>query len=160
MEHQVHVTPPTEEGQTLRMVERTDPSCARATAARVWWSLREKSVAGGLKRPRRSCGHWLAPRRRHCRDGCTAVPEPLGTGDGHASWLALRRRQWLTAFWAKRVLPVRETRCRQSTRWWLTPGFWCSALALVQNWTDTSRSSFCCQKNSPNPQDRKTNFQT
>ena len=85
--------------------EGRTPSCARATAVRVWWSLREKSVEGGLKRPRRSCGLWLAPRRRLCRDGCTAVPDPLGTGDGHASWLALRRRQWLTAFWARRVLP-------------------------------------------------------
>ena len=71
------------------------PSCTRATAVRVWWSLQEKSGAGGLKRPRRSCGRWLAPRRRQCRDGCTAVPEPLGTGGAHASWLALRRRQWL-----------------------------------------------------------------
>ena len=88
-------------------------------------------------RPRRSCGRWLAPRRRQCRDGCTAVPEPLGTGGGHASWPALRRRRWLVAFWARRVFMEQEIRCRQSTMWWLTPGFWCSARALVGDVTVT-----------------------
>ena len=111
---------------------------------RVWWSSLEKSGAGGLMRPRRSCGRWLAPRRRQCRDGCTAVPEPLGTGGRHASWLALRRRRWLVAFWARRVLLEQEIRCRQSTMWWLTPGFLCSARALVGDVTVTV--PFSCVK--------------
>ena len=67
------------------------PSCARVTAVRAWWSSREKLEAGGPKRPRRSCGRWLAPTPHLCRDRCTAVPELLGAGVGRASWPVLRR---------------------------------------------------------------------
>ena len=132
--HHCTGTPPTEEGQTSRIVwhcgrpggvkKGRAPSCARATAARVWWSLRVKSGAGGLKRPRRSCGRGLAPRRRQCRDGCRR-------------WACSSAK---ASFWARSVLLEQETRCRQSTRWRLTPVFWCSARALVQDRTDTLRS--------------------
>ena len=66
--------------------------------------IREKLEASGSKKPRRSCGRWLAPTPHLCRDGCTAVPELLDTGGGRASWPVLRRRQWLTPFWTRRVI--------------------------------------------------------
>ena len=38
--------------------------------------------------------------------------------------------------WARRVLLEQEIRCRQSTMWWLTPGFWCSARAWGRDCCD------------------------
>ena len=67
-----------------RRKERT-PSCARATAVRVWWSLREKSGAGGLKRPRRSCGQDVVSAATDVRQ----CPSRLAQEVDRASWLAL-----------------------------------------------------------------------
>ena len=69
--------------EARRREERTYTELCQGNGRARSWSLREKSGAG-LKRPRRSCGRWFAPRRRQCHDRCTAVPEPLGIGGG---WL-------------------------------------------------------------------------
>ena len=74
-----------EDGAALREArrrkERTYPELS------VWWSSLVKSGAGSLMRPKRSCGRWLAPRRRQCRDRCAPVPLLLGAGGGHACLL-------------------------------------------------------------------------
>ena len=89
---------------------REERTCFRATAAHVWWSLRENSVAGGLKRPRRSCGDWCAPRRRAATD---SVPEPVVQKMDMPPGLFFGEGSCFQPSWARGVLQERETRCRR-----------------------------------------------
>ena len=98
----------------------------KATEERDSWSSREKLGAGGQKRRRPSCGLPHAQRHRRAKADVWQCQSGVVQEMDLSSRLLVGESSGLFPHW-KAGSPGRETRCHQSTTWWLTLGIMCSA---------------------------------